>query len=396
MSKNKLTFLLFLLIPSIAEIIDSSQFTISIPNSPFSLGRIMFLFVGINGILSNKNRYNKSNTRKGLLLIFLGGIIGAFFSDKIGLSLSRSMGTILLFFASIGIASFINQNKFQKFIDFFFILNLMYVTYYILNLTFSKGLNFLSYSSLFLDEEAINHHIIGVNASVSCIYLALRFFYKKNQLSFFGYVTIFVGLVTCFLSESRSNLLITLIVLFLILLFSKIKFYNIILVSIPSIFLIYIIFSKIAYQNDSLFQRFDITDTDYQQRTTAMRFEFLGSFLKEFFKFPLGKGVYGTEIQSSGFESTMIHNQYLTYVLSGGIIALIGVYLWMTEFITIFKYSVRRLKDISIFNHAIAFSMLTFLLTLTTVEYSGLLFFIYVSFLMYLSENYLIEKNSNP
>jgi hypothetical protein len=392
MSKSNLTFLLFLLIPSIAEIIDASQFTITIPNSPFSLGRITFLFVGINGILSNKNRYINSNTRKGLLLIFLGGIIGAFFSDKIGLSLSRSIGTIILFFASTGIASLLNQNKFQKFIDLFFILNLSYVTYYVLKLTFSKGLNFISYSSLFLDEEAINHHIIGVNASVSCIYLALRFFYKKNQLSFLGFLIIFVGLVTCFLSESRSNMLITLIVLFLILIFSKIKFFNIILVSIPSIFLIYIIFSKIAYQNDSLFQRFDITDTDYQQRTTAMRFEFLGSFLIEFFKFPFGKGVFGTEIQSSGFESTMIHNQYLTYVLSGGIIALIGVYLWITEFVTIFKYSIRRLKAISIFNHAITFSMFTFLLTLTTVEYSGLLFFIYVSFLMYLSENYLIEK----
>jgi len=393
MSKSNLTFLLFLLIPSIAEIIDASQFTITIPNSPFSLGRITFLFVGINGILSNKNRYINSNTRKGLLLIFLGGIIGAFFSDKIGLSLSRSIGTIILFFASTGIASLLNQNKFQKFIDFFFILNLIYVTYYVLKLTFSKGFSFVSYSSLFLDGEAINHHIIGVNASVSCIYLALRFFYKNNQLSVIGFVTIFGGLVTCFLSESRSNLLITLIVAFLILFFSKIRFLNVILVSIPSIFLIYIIFSKIAYQNDTLFQRFDITDTDYQQRTTAMRFEFLGSFLEEFFKYPFGKGVYGTEIQSSGFESTMIHNQYLTYVLSGGIIALIGVYLWITEFVTIFKYSIRRLKAISIFNHAITFSMFTFLLTLTTVEYSGLLFFLYVSFLMYLSENYKIKKN---
>lgn len=393
MKKNSQYFLLLLLLPSIAETIAASKFSIPVPGSPFTLGRITFIIVGISGIFNNRNFFFNSNTLKGLLFILLGSMFGALFSNQIGLSISRSLGTILLLFGSIGIASLWQLHFFRKFLDLFFILNLSYWAYYVFNLTILNGTTFVGYSQRFMDNEVINHHIIGVNASVSSIYIAIRYFYQNEQLKLGGYITVFIGVISCFLCESRSNLFITVFILFLIMLISKVKLSKILLITIPLLIILYTLLIGIAENNESLFQRFDVTDEDYQNRTTGMRFEFIEVFFKSFIDNPFGRGVYGAEIKSSGFESTMIHNQYLTFILSGGIIAFIGIFMWISEFIAVFKFTIKK-GNFNIFNFAIIFSMLTFLLTLTTIEYSGLLFFMYASLLINQSENYLVEKVS--
>jgi hypothetical protein len=393
MKKISQYFLLFLLLPSIAETIAASKFSIPVPGSPFTLGRITFIIVGISGIFNNRIFFFNSNTLKGLLFIILGTMFGGLFSNQIGLSLSRSLGNILLIIGSIGLASLWQLHFFRKFLDLFFILNLSYWAYYVFNLTISNGTTFVAYSQLFMDNEAINHHIVGVNASVSSIYIAIRYFYQNEQLKLVGYIIVFIGIITCFICESRSNLLFTIITLLLILFFSKLKLSKILFISMPIVIVMYLILIGVAENNETLLQRFDVTDEDYQNRTTGVRFEFIEGFFKSFIDNPFGRGVYGAEIKSSGFESTMIHNQYLTFILSGGIIAFIGLFIWILEFIAVFKFTIKN-GNFNIFNFAIMYSMLTFLATLTTVEYSGLLFFMYASLLINQSENYLVEKVS--
>ena len=393
MKKNSQYFLIFLLLPSIAETIAANKFSIPVPGSPFTLGRITFIIVGVSGIFNNRNFYFNSDTLRGLLFITLGSMFGALLSNQVGLSLSRSFGTILLLFGSIGIASLWQLHFFRKFLDLFFILNLSYWAYYVFDLTLLNGTTFVSYSQLFMANEAINHHVIGVNASVSSIYIAIRYFYQNEQLKLGGYIIVFIGIITCFLCESRSNLLLTVIILFAILYFSKVKFSRILLITIPLFIVMYLLLVYLAENNEALFQRFNVADEDYQERTTGMRFAFVEEFIDAFTSNPLGKGVYGTEISYGTRQSTMLHNQYLTFILAGGIFALFGIFIWISEFIVIFKYNVKK-ANFNQYNFAIVFSMLTFLFTLVTIEFSGLLFFMYASLLINQSENYLFEKIS--
>jgi len=391
MKKNNQYFLLFLLLPSIAETIAANKFSIPVSGSPFSLGRITFIIVGVIGIAKNRNFFFNSNTSKGLLFIILGGMFGGLFSNQIGLSLSRSLGSLLLLIGSIGLASLWSLYSFRRFLDIFFILNLSYWVYYVFDLTILNGTTFVAYSQLFVDNEAINHHVIGVNASVSSIYLALRYFYQNEQLKLGGYIVVFIGIITCFLCESRSNLLFTIITLVAILYFSRVKLSKILLITIPLFIVMYTLLIGIAKNNESLFQRFDATDQEYQERTTGMRFDFIEGFIDVFIANPLGKGVFGTEISYGSVQSTMLHNQFLTFILAGGIFALLGIFMWISEFIAVFKFNIKEF-NFNTYNFAIVFSSLTFLLTLLTIEFSGLLFFMYASLLINQSKNYLFEK----
>ena len=380
MNKNFQIFLLVLLLPTVLETISASEFSISVPGSPFSLGRITFVFVGFIGIIKNRGMYN-SATSNGLFMIFIGGIIGALFSNQVDLNLARSFGIMLLFFASLGFVNLWYLSYFKLFLDLFFILNFCYWNYYVYDLILSKGFSFIAYSQLFANQEAVNHHIIGLNSSVSCIYLSLRYFYINNQLKISGFIIIFIGIIICFLIESRSNFIVTIFILLLIVYYSNYKFYKLILLIIPLFFIMYFIIRELAGLNDLLFQRFDITDSDYQERTTGMRFDFIQGFLKAFANKPFGTGVIEAQIEYGQFKSVMLHNQYLTFILSSGLISIFGIYLWLTEFYKNVKRIVKQ-KIVNKYVYAIIFTTLTFLLTLFTIDSTGLLFFICLSLLL--------------
>lgn len=391
MKANNQLVLILLLIPSIAETITANKFIITIPGSPYTLGRLTFIFVGVIGIVNNRKFYLNSNTLKGMLLIFTGALLGAFFSNRILENLSRSLGAIILLIGSIGIASLWSLKSFKKFLDIFFILNLTYWTYYVYDLTWSQGLNFIAYSKQFSENDVVNHHLVGVNASVSSIYIALRYFYSGGVLKLGGYLIILIGLINCFISESRSNSLFTILIFLIIILYSRMNFSRFLTIVIPSIGFIVILLIFLADNNESVFQRFNLSDNEYQERTTGMRLEFVYAFADAFAKNPFGQGLINAIVQNGAHEYTLIHNQYLTFALAGGVIALIGIFMWIVEFISVFRFTINK-GNLDIFNYAIIFSMFTFLLTLTTIDFSGLLFFMYVSLLINQSENYLVER----
>jgi hypothetical protein len=389
MGKLQQYFIIFLLIPSFAEIIDFNEYAIAIPGSPFSLGRITFILVGILGFFTQNSIITQSNIAVGLYMIFFGSLVGGLLSDEIELSLSRSIGNLFLLLGAIGFSRIIKFKFIKVSINLFFILLCLYWSNYVYQRILTGGLNFNSYSQLFGENEAINHHVVGFNISIATIFLALNYFYKQNNLKVLGYLVIFNGIFVCFLSETRSNLLIISFCLFVIMLKSKMSFSRLFSITIPLLVGMYFVSSLVASQNEKLFQRFDATDTEYQEKTTGMRFDFIEGFFVAFGNNPLGKGVLGTQIGYGNIESTMLHNQYLTFILSGGIIAFFGIIILLKEYLNIF-FNYRKLALINNdTNYAYLISMMTFLITLITIEQSGLFLFLCFSILVYLSEDYL-------
>lgn len=385
--------MILLLFPAIAETIDASIFSLSIPGLPFTLGRISFMIVGFIGINRSQGMPFSSNLFKGLFFVFLGGMIGGLFSNEILKSLSRSLGAIILFFASVGISRFWDHQYFKKFLDAFFIIDFVYWIFYVFNLTISKGFSVVSYSQLYLSQEAINHHTVGINLSSAALYLAVRYFYLNNVLQFWGYLVLFLGVIACFVSETRSNLLFILFSFSIIVLYSKIKLYRFFLIIIPVLTGMILFLLILADKNEGLFQRFDLTDKEYQQNTTGMRLEFIVGFFEAFINNPFGKGVFGTQISHASFQSVMLHNQYLTFLLSGGLISLYGLYFWVYELKKVFTNFIKS-KIVKPFDKAVVFSSFTFFITLLTLEHSGLLFFLFISFALYLNNKKVSDYRS--
>lgn len=384
MSKNYQILLLFLLIPTIGELTGNRIFFISLPGFPLTLGRVSFIIVGLLGFSNFKNRLVSDRIFRGMGLMLLGGLVGALFSEKIYLSLSRSIGTLILFIASIGFAGHWKYFYFKRFLDVVFGLNFIYWIYYIFFSDISKQLSSSSYSELYLDQEVVNHHTIGIYLTVSCTYLIMRFFYKNNQLKIYGYFLMLLTFVACFITETRSNLLFSFLNFILIIYYSKTKFSQYIFFIIPIFIGMFLYLISIASSNEVLFQRFNFLDLEYQENTTFMRIEFIFGFFKEFLINPLGKGVFGAQISYSTLDSTMLHNQYLTFILSGGYLAFYGFLLWFSQFKRVFFRNVKNLH-LENFDHSVFFSSFLFFVTLLTLEHSGLLFFISNSLLFYLS-----------
>ena len=195
----------------------------------------------------------------------------------------------------------------------------------------------------------------------------------------------FLAMLVCFITESRSNFLFTCLVFFLLLSTSKLRW--------PSRFIILFvvfggigfIFYTVASFSDTLLQRFDLSDSEYQYRTSQSRVGFIFAFLDEFVRNPMGKGILDAEVSYGDFNSMMLHNQYLTFVLSGGIIAMFGVLLWIIKFSSLF---LRNLRSVSLgeFPRAIVYSAFVFFLTLTTLEFTGLLMFVLFSLLFWFNK----------
>ena len=199
-------------------------------------------------------------------------------------SLSRSVGTFILFISSIGWISFWRLKFFKIILNYFFVINFFYWSFYLLSLVYNGG-NFLSYSLLFSQVDGVlNHHLVALPISYSSIYILHRYFIYKNRITTTGFIFIILSFILLILSESRSNLLFY---LFFVLL-SYVSMYR---VSFKSTFLIFISFFVFTFLYEYLFspfdriyQRFNINDLNYQNVTTQVRIAALQSFPVEFSK----------------------------------------------------------------------------------------------------------------
>jgi hypothetical protein len=141
---------------------------------------------------------------------------------------------------------------------------------------------------------------------------------------------------------------------------------------------------------DAIYSRFNLTDTEYQSRTTQSRFILIELFFKNFIDYPFGKGITNIKLDYGDGRNFFVHNQYLTFIIASGIFGLIGVVIWIRSIIKISKLMLlKKLKSqISKFETALITNLIVFSITLLTVDVSGIFLFFQLSFTIYLMSRY--------
>ncbi len=324
---------LILWIPFLFEASFIPFLTISIPSSPLSLGRICLVFLGVIGI----NFYEKKNRSpfdKVILLIVLGSFIGTILSEDIFDNLVSNIGFSLLLLSAISASSFLRFPETQLLLKFFFYIAFAYWVLWVLAMTLVGG-ELVTYGEIYranLETETnlINYHAFGLILSVSIVYLSqLNGWLKK--VSPIGWVFILVGLFTIFITESRANLVITVLVLLLFYIFNnKLKLKTIIVLTLVFA-IVGSITSYFFSSNVSLNRRYDFNNTDYIQQATESRFDFIGLTFEELARLPFGGGVKNNRVNYYGTEFQP-HNQYLTFILFAGVLGLLANIIWFIIF----------------------------------------------------------------
>ena len=388
MKLPSINIIILLLIPGILEAIDSSSFLVDIPGSPLSLGRLCFVLAGIVNL--KKIKYLKNNKIFiAFMLITLGMFLGSFFSPNFLKALSRTIAFSLLIFSAGAISFSFRKEALQYLLNFTMIGMFSYWTIYVVKNIF-YGNVILFYSDLFGSDDVLNHHIVGLRLSTSAIYLAsyLISFSKTKQK--IGYLLIIITISLCLLIQSRSNTLFTLIaglILYLTNNKASIKFF---IITFPLLIIFISLYLNYVGNIDAISGRFNLTDTDYQAKTTQSRFLLIESFFESFINYPFGKGINNIKLNIGAGKMFLPHNQYLSLIIACGIFGMIGVFIWIRNLINILKLILFKKwkSQISKFESALVISLITFSLTLLTIDTSGLYFFFMLSFTIYLMSRY--------
>ena len=263
----------------------------------------------------------------------------------------------------------------------FMIGNFIYWSYHVIDVSYLRG-GFNAYSTKFLVGDATNHHIVGQAVSVSSLFLAINYFFKYGRLSVPGYLILIWTLFILLLSETRSNFLITLLGSAIIVFRESKNFGRLIFLVIPLFFTVLYVFSLFVFENDNIKQRFDVNDSEYIEHTTDIRIVMLQEGLATFLSNPQGIGMLNMTVKINN-KDLMLHNQYLSFLISGGLLALMGVLIWIGSFgnnlIRVLRESTRRGVGYSTAVIAIMMVCMIFYFTLFTVESTGILFYVILS-----------------
>lgn len=386
-AKTDIQVIIFLLLlPAFAETLDGSRFTFPIPGFPLSLGRTAFVLAGIMGILTISRTLFRNTIVRGFILIAIGIIVGGFFSTSYIQDFSRALGFTFLIVGACGVGLLWERRWLRVLLEIFFVLALVYWTYYVFGITVKNG--FVSYSEIYARDRLygtiLNHHIPGIYVSVSTAFVAVRYFRGRNGLKLGGYALFGLGLITCLLLESRSNFLFT-IVVFVVLLLRERNIGRFIYLATPALFVVLFALSEVVSNSDQISRRFSLADMEYQQRTTSSRFALIEMSAAAILENPFGKGVTNIKLQFDD-RRFLAHNQYVTFMLAGGFVSMFGILLWMRGlFISMRRGFFSLLLRGDDFTLATLIGFFVFCVTLTTIELSGLFFFLVVSMGVYSS-----------
>ena len=388
MKVTTINIVILLLIPTLLEVIDTSTFLVNIPGSPLSLGRLCFVLAGIVNL--KKIKYLKNNKIFiAFMLIILGMFLGSFFSPNFPEALSRTIAISLLIFSAGAISFSFRKEALQYLLNFTMIGMFSYWTIYVVKNIF-YGNVILFYSDLFGSDDVLNHHIVGLRLSTSAIYLASYLISSSKTKQKIGYLLIIITISLCLLIQSRSNTLFTLIaglILYLTNNKASIKFF---IITFPLLIIFINLYLNYVGNIDVISGRFNLTDTDYQARTVQSRFLLIESFFESFINYPFGKGINNIKLNIGYGANFLAHNQYLSFIIASGIFGMIGVFIWIRNLINILKLILFKKwkSQISKFESALVISLITFSLTLLTIDTSGLYFFFMLSFTIYLMSRY--------
>lgn len=357
------------------EALDTGRFLIEIPGFPISLGRFCFIVSGVFCLLFRRGFLLNSRLLFGIIFIYLGIFISSIID---GSGLNEILGVILLAIGSVGNVYLWYNPKFRRLMPIFFIISLIYW----LGFSFSNTVfKLLSYSEL--GNDLVNHHVPGLLISISATYVSILYFYKKNTFKTGGYLVLSSAIVACLFIESRSNAGFCLLIMIYISSMGKRVGFGRLFKAAPILILIvYILFAFIG-SKESLTRRFTFDGGDYQKRTTNTRIELIEISITEFSKSPiLGKGIENTSVDYNR-NYIMLHNQFLTFIMGGGMITLIGVVLFLVSFLKIAFESRSLLQNMKQEKIKILIASVTtcivFFSTLLTIENGGILFYLILS-----------------
>ena len=381
---------ILIFLPFWLEFIDYKNFAVNIPGFPYTLGMVFFM---LNGIPKLKMIDSNNSIVKALVVIFVGVLIGSFFGEFVMESLSRSIGWIPVILSIIGCSYFFEDERFKRVVDLFLIIIFLKWSIYALDITFSGG-TVVSYSdAVLIDDIALNHHVPGLYISFSSIYLINRFCMNKNQYTFFAYIILAFSASVCILVQSRSNLLFLFLTFFIGLYYLKQKLGGLILGGSIVILLVFFGFSYFFSDIAFISQRFDTSDTEYLESTNRGRTSAYELFLPTFLSQPLGKGIKDIYIDIGLDFKLLMHNQYATFVLAGGVIALLGTIFLLIGFFRISRKIFSNIRKINTSELALFFCVLIFLLTLTTIElFGGSIANFMFSMLVYLGRKHGVSR----
>ena len=290
------------------------------------------------GITSlHKVKYLKNNgIFSAFIFIQLGLYLGAIVSTDILGSLSKTFAFTILIFSAAALSFSWRKVAFHRLLDISMLVLFSYWTIYILANLIS-GNNLLAYSSLFSDDEVVNHHISGLRITISGIYLAVRLVGKSKGKSLLGYFVIILSITLCLLAESRSNTIV-MVIAGLMVYFSnnkiRISFFTII---IPLLLVAFVLYLNYVSTIDAISARFNVYDVDYQKRTTQSRFILIEIAFESFINNLFGRGITDIKLKFDNYKNYLVHNQYLSFIIAGGIFGLIGVTIWLRNIIKMLK-----------------------------------------------------------
>ena len=388
MKVTTINIVILLLIPTLLEVIDTSTFLVNIPGSPLSLGRLCFVLAGIVNL--KKIKYLKNNRIYiAFMLIILGMLSGLFFSPNLTEAISRTTAFSLFIFSAGSISFSFRKERLQYLLNFTMIGMFSYWTIYVVINLFSGNV-ILLYSDLYTSDDVMNHHVIGLRLSTSAIYLASYLISFSKTKEKIGYLLIIIAISLCLLIESRSNTLFTSIAgLILYLTNNKlsIKFF---IITFPLLIIFTSLYINYVGTIDAISVRFNLSDSEYQTRTTQSRFLVIEQFFENFINYPFGKGIKNLKLDIGYGNRLLAHNQYLSFIIGGGIFGMIGVFIWIRNLINIFKliFFKKWKSQLSKFESALVMSLITFSLTLLSIDVSGLYFLFMLSFAIYLISRY--------
>lgn len=394
--KNVVKYLnILLLIPSILEIIDSDVLLLEIPGSPLTLGRLTFVIAGF-GSLATLPKLFTNPVFKAFLLIQLGLFTGAIFSSDLSDNLPKTIAFSLMFFSASFLALHWEKNAFQKLVTISMIAMLAYWSVYVITNLFA-GNQLVAYSLLFKNEEVVNHHVPGLKISLSGIYLAALLIGQSRIRNLLAYAIILFSLTLCLLTESRSNSLLTAVAgLVIYLTINKKLSIRFLMINIPLFAVAVYLYFVYVSGFEMVAERFNVTDVEYQTKTTKSRFTLIELAFETLTRNPLGRGVGDIKLEFDAFNNFLAHNQYLSFIIAGGIFCLAGVAAWLYSLAKLVRFlrPGKWLKYLNNTEYAMLMSLMVFQATLLTMDFTGLLLFLEVSFTIYLAARYrYIRRN---
>jgi hypothetical protein len=205
-----------------------------------------------------------------------------------------------------------------------------------------------------------------------------------------GFGILILSLYSLILIQTRSNVSFILFVAAIVVLVKfnkKLKTSQLLIAGGLFVFVFFLLPQLASYfggEDSAVSRRFNFEDDEYQESTTELRRYVYIVFFKKLTTSFIGTGIVRPKLflGLQEAQNLLMHNQYATYVVAGGWVSLLGVLGWIAGIVKYFKQFFFHIAKMSVSHVALNFALLIYFITLSTVEQSGILFFILLGFLI--------------